>query len=917
MAQANAARNVAPGFVSDGLDATTPSATSLQEVPIGAYGTFSLPHQPATPAISPTSPSAFAPQTSGLSSPTTAFPGSLRSTPGGYPRVQAQSSNVMDETMNVIDEHITDMGRPSLSVPRGLDRRVSNDSGSQYSTDFGRRPSFVNGSETDEEEESSTLTRQTVMQWSPAKVAEYLEKVGVEKNHCEVFMEEEFSGEVLLDLDQSTILLQELKLGSIGRRMKTWQKIRTLQEQVKLNQAPPPANTSTSRPAPTAGFTPIQDQLSPTFTTPNFSRVGAPKPAQKGSSMDFMDQITHRLPSPTQAGAGAQSPRPSAASIRSMALTAHSRRQSSIDVTRNLPNHAKQPSFDRNWTMPNKQGLQSARQPSYNNDSRPMSTAHLHSMSSDRAYIENRQSQATFDPAFDPERGYMSGSELDVKRQRNMLRKASPESQHEKKRSETLLRNETSRIVSEPMNGASAPMITKLGEPSDVPRSQRMSDIKEGELNDRKGFRAISDAVTGREKALVQSDGASTQSPTLANPSTGNNTPSILSKPDFEDANKSDMSTPLAGPGAAPTNTRRKSGKKHTSAYIRGLEKKTPQEQMINCDYSGWMKKKSSNLMTTWKSRFFVLKGRRLSYYYSMDDKEEKGLIDISNHRVLPTDNDFLTGLHATLTGAGSSMTTPPTPSMPSPASASTTFSNSTNSSSNTTTTSSPSKRASTFPSANSQVMKGDNQTFIFKLLPPRSGLSKAVNFTKPTVHYFAVPSLAEGRQWMACLMKATIDRDESRAVVTTYQQKTISLEKARARRERPAELREVNEEGAGIGRFDGEMAAEGGTDELGMVTTNESGRRRGVELRDPQDDGRPYGEDADGSARNSSVISSSAGGDAHSVSTGSGSGSGSGLGNGNGIAGSLREPSSLRNSTIMNQDDHTNGQGLGIEGVR
>jgi len=550
-------------------------------------------------------------------------------------------------------------------------------------------------------------------------------------------------------------------------------------------------------------------------------------------------------------------------------------------------------------------------------------------MSSDRAHFENRQSQATFDPAFDPERGYMSGSELEVKRQRNMLRKASPESQHEKKRSETLLRNETSRIVSEPMNGASSPMITKLGEPSDVPRSQRMSEIKEGESNDRKGFRAISDAVTGREKAFVQGDGASTQSPTLAGSSTGTHTPSILSKPEFEDANKSDMSTPLTGPGAIPTNTRRKSGKKHTSAYIRGLEKKTPQEQMINCDYSGWMKKKSSNLMTTWKSRFFVLKGRRLSYYYSMDDKEEKGLIDISNHRVLPADNDFLTGLHATLTGAGSSMTTPSTPSMPSPASASTTFSNSTSSSSNTTTTSSPSKRASTFPNANSQVMKGDNQTFIFKLLPPRSGLSKAVNFTKPTVHYFAVPSLAEGRQWMACLMKATIDRDESRAVVTTYQQKTISLEKARARRERPADLREVAEEEAGIGGLDGEMAAEGGTDELNMVTTNESGRRRGVELRDPQDDGRPYGEDADGtlaSTRNSSVISSSAGGDANSISTGSGSGSGSGsgLGNGNGIAGSLREPSSLRNSTIINQNDqfgtpaaHGNGQGLGIDGVR
>lgn len=214
--------------------------------------------------------------------------------------------------------------------------------------------------------------------------------------------------------------------------------------------------------------------------------------------------------------------------------------------------------------------------------------------------------------------------------------------------------------------------------------------------------------------------------------------------------------------------------------------------------------------------------------------------------------------------------------------------------------------------------MKGDNQTFIFKLLPPRSGLSKAVNFTKPTVHYFAVPSLAEGRQWMACLMKATIDRDESRAVVTTYQQKTISLEKARARRERPVELREVAEEDAN-GGFGGD--AQGGSDELGigvgmsMVTSNESGRRRGVELRDG-DGAYDDGEGMVASTRNSSVISGSGGGDTHSVSTGSGSG----LGNGNGKTSmSLRDPSSLRNSTVIAVDNERdiNGQGLGIEGVR
>lgn len=43
----------------------------------------------------------------------------------------------------------------------------------------------------------------------------------------------------------------------------------------------------------------------------------------------------------------------------------------------------------------------------------------------------------------------------------------------------------------------------------------------------------------------------------------------------------------------------------------------------------------------------------------------------------------------------------------------------------------------------------------------------------------------------MAALMKATIDYDEHGKVTTTYNQKTISLAKARARRERPPALRE------------------------------------------------------------------------------------------------------------------------------
>lgn len=168
--------------------------------------------------------------------------------------------------------------------------------------------------------------------------------------------------------------------------------------------------------------------------------------------------------------------------------------------------------------------------------------------------------------------------------------------------------------------------------------------------------------------------------------------------------------------------------------------------------------------MTTWKTRLFVLRGCRLSYYYSENDTEEKGLIDISFHRVLQANDDRITGLHASMTGATA------TPISPSNAQIQTT--------------------ASIDAQKAGVPMKGDaSGPFIFKLVPPRAGLSKAVSFTKPMVHYFAVDNLQQGRLWMAALMKATIDRDDSSSVVTTYKEKTISLAKAQAMRQRPPAL--------------------------------------------------------------------------------------------------------------------------------
>lgn len=780
------------------------------------------------------------------------------------------TSPVMDQTLSVIDEHITDMHTPRHSIVAG-ERRGTNDSGSEYSSHVGNRVSYINGQETDEEEQTMH-TEAEVLSWSPGRVAEYLEDVGVEKRHCDVFQEQEINGEVLLGMDQAQLFIKEFDLGPVGRRLHTWQKIKALQQEVTASRGTPKRGSI---------YTPTDDGASDTLRNRSTS-LGTVLPRipslmeSSGSARATSVASSHRQPMrsdtmPTIASPQLvsspvdSSPRPSAASVRSLN---HNRRHSSMDFTAAPPTprsaastgaspvvqspHKKQPSLDRNWTMGG------AKPPT---NGRPLSSVgHGHSLSASGTQFDSSVRELglkTVDPD-ELERGYFSGGEVDARNKRNVLRKKEgPHSRNSSYGTEPPRQSQTygrySRIGSadsihvspaakayfgggsaasratsgpdftRPLTKELPPTVTKLeygeaasidaiasspnipnsetssfGRASPSPALQSQNSVF-GKKSRATGLRAISDAVTGTEKATAASSSDKIPSPVAESPMTspirtGSSTPSGTSKSfEFDPADMSKSMTGSSNSGATPlpaAPTRRKT-KKDTSAYLRGLETKTPQEQMAGCDYSGWMKKKSSNLMTTWKTRLFVLRGRRLSYYYSESDKEEKGLIDISAHRVLPANTERLTGLHATITGATSS------PSSPQNSSLSTT--------------------AATDAAAEHDKMgdMGDaTGMFIFKLVPPRSGLSKAVNFTKPTVHYFAVDNVQQGRLWMAALMKATIDRDETQSTVSTYQQKTISLAKAQQMRQRPPALMDTiagsEEKGAEDEDKEGDEKADG-----------------------------------------------------------------------------------------------------------
>ncbi|CCK68665.1 Boi1p KNAG_0B02230 [Huiozyma naganishii CBS 8797] len=165
------------------------------------------------------------------------------------------------------------------------------------------------------------------------------------------------------------------------------------------------------------------------------------------------------------------------------------------------------------------------------------------------------------------------------------------------------------------------------------------------------------------------------------------------------------------------------SKKQQTSAFQEGIRTISVDDAIENADCSGWMRKKGSGTVGTWKKRFFTLHGTRLSYFVSLSDVKERGLIDITSHRVVPVDDDDnILSLAATSMGKGK---------------------------------------------------------YCFKLVPPQPGSKKGLTFTQPRVHYFAVDSKDEMKVWLSALIKASIDVDSDVPVISSYAMPTISLSNA------------------------------------------------------------------------------------------------------------------------------------------
>ncbi|KAI5294236.1 polar growth protein, partial [Ascosphaera atra] len=74
------------------------------------------------------------------------------------------------------------------------------------------------------------LTPNIVRTWPPSVVAAHLTSIGVDPQHAAVLEEQEITGDVLLEMEQSTMFMKEFNLGTMGRRLKTWYRIKAFQE---------------------------------------------------------------------------------------------------------------------------------------------------------------------------------------------------------------------------------------------------------------------------------------------------------------------------------------------------------------------------------------------------------------------------------------------------------------------------------------------------------------------------------------------------------------------------------------------------------------------------------------------------------------------------------------------------------------
>ncbi|KAK9246457.1 hypothetical protein V1506DRAFT_456967 [Lipomyces tetrasporus] len=553
----------------------------------------------------------------------------------------------------------------------------------------------------------NATTTSNVLLWTSLEVSQYLSQEGFEPDVCAKFVEHKITGTILLELELS--LLKELDITSFGTRFELNKVIEKLRK----------------------------------------SAESAPQTDVRAASYGQATQYKHQSVQPLD---------PDNRSRLSVRVPAHNRQRSrSLDIPQDSRHKSGMPSFDRNWQLPQSPNLaQSPPLPSSSATSPLGSVPGLAPTTPESpvaiSYRREEDAQDMVDSIPDNQEGLqspvldsiaamkthrststVSQSSYDESRSSSQYQPRTksidvPISEHEREslqnyRNSSALSGVTDNAFDSPISSAyTSPAIAQTeipprhslmaapnivsSTPSDVNRAgeEQLASIK---LKGRTGDSTVQGQISPKRR--------------ITEPLNGTSTAQYFGR--SETAPVSNTSTPRSVSSASFKP--KKLTKQNTSAFTEGRQTISPDQSAASGEYSGWMSKRGGSGVGAWKTRFFVLHGMRLSYFASGADRKERGLIDITAHRVVPikANEDKLVALYAASTGYG---------------------------------------------------------RYCFKLVPPAPGSRKGVTFTAPRVHYFAVDNREDMRGWMNALMKATIDRDDSVPVISSCTTPTVSLSKAR-----------------------------------------------------------------------------------------------------------------------------------------
>lgn len=582
----------------------------------------------------------------------------------------------------------------------------------------------------------------TVNSWTPEQVSSYFSSIGVDVESAGQFARHKITGAILLELELSH--LKELDISSFGTRFEIFKAIEALKIEsrnknsisnststpVHSSLMPPPAVNRATGTAPLMGGQQRrQSQLLDDQEDPN-SKTPSQKPRSRTASADLRpsnrNSFIDALPPPSKpllrnenssssSSSGSlqqqqqqqqlgsdqlfMSPRKAPAPPTDSSNRLNSAYKFGSGSTTNL-NSTLTPQFSRLSTLPEKERQLST-------TSRPTSSIY-HSRSSSIPVV-----------SVSPTRGHKHSNSIN----KNAHKRHSSVFSFISGGGSINAGNDPYRASSP--QGKRNSVVNLLSSPSKIsliPKSKK-ADASDDEDTDLTDLSPVNNSLT---PSKVKSPGKSKKSsPYRRSVSVQISSPQPIDPLTLQKRATSETSRMKSLRNASSNFSRSKT---KTSLFKEGIQMISPDDAIKTADHYGWMYKKGS---LNFKKRYFTLHGTRLSYFQSLKDTHERGLIDIQAHKVLPTDNNDLKALILSSTATA---------------------------------------------------------RYSFKLIPPAPGSKKGLTFTQPKVHFFAVSTKEELRAWMAALMKATIDMDETVPVVSSYTSATISLKQAQALQQKTSE---------------------------------------------------------------------------------------------------------------------------------